>query len=86
MKWVIADLSQNLLTQSKYIYSVKEQRVDGSCFGIYPRLRYTLMGGESRYQVKIPSNQINIKNYYCTNSTLSITSMNPYFLTGFSDA
>ena len=48
------------------------------------------MGGESRYQIKIPSNQINIKNYYCSNSysnsTLSITSLNPYFITGFSEA
>jgi hypothetical protein len=72
---------QNL--QPKYRYSVKEQRVDGSCFGISPKLRCTLMGGESRYQIKILSNQINIKNYYCTNS---ITSLNPYFVTGFSDA
>ncbi len=72
------------------INSVKEQRVDGGYFGIYPKLRYTLMGGESRYQFKIPSKQINIKNYYCSNSysnsTLSITSLNPYFVTGFSDA
>jgi hypothetical protein len=39
--------------------SVKEQRVDGSCFGFFPRLRCTLMGGESRYLVKIPSKQLN---------------------------
>ncbi len=76
--------------QPKYINSVKEQRVDGSCFGISPKLRYTLMGGESRYQIKIPSKQINIKNYYCSNSysnsTLAISSLNPYFFSGFSDA
>ena len=70
--------------------SVKEQRVDGGYFGFYPKLRYTLMGGESRYKIKIPSKQINIKNYYCSNSysnsTLSKTSFNPYFVTGFSDA
>ena len=38
---------------------VKEQRVDGSCFGLIPKLRCTLMGGESRYQVKILSNKFN---------------------------
>ena len=77
-------------TQSKIVNFVKEQRVDGSCFGNSPKLRYTLMGGESRYQLKIPSNQINIKNYYCSNSysnpTLATPSLNPYFVTGFSDA
>ena len=77
-------------TQSKIVNFVKEQRVDGSCFGRRPKLRYTLMGGESRYQLKIPSNQINIKNYYCSNSysnpTLATPSLNPYFVTGFSDA
>ena len=47
---------------SKSVYikdTVKEQRVDGSCFGYIPKLRSTLMDGESRYPVKIPSNQIN---------------------------
>jgi hypothetical protein len=41
--------------------SVKEQRVDGSYLGseTIPRLRCTLMGGESRYPVKIPSKQLN---------------------------
>ena len=58
------------------IGSVKEQRVDGSCFGQSSKLRYTLMAFERKYQIKIPSKQINIKNYYCSNSysnsTLSI--------------
>jgi hypothetical protein len=46
------------------------------------------MGGESRYQVKIPYNQINKKNYYCSNSysTFAMTFLDPYFFTGFSDA
>ena len=48
------------------------------------------MGGESRYPVKIPSNQINNKNFYCSNfnsnSTLAITPLNPYLVSGFSDA
>jgi hypothetical protein len=71
---------------------VKEQRVDGSCFGLSPKLRCTLMGGESRYQVKIPSNQLNRKFYYCSNSYSNSTSvhrrtpLDPYFVTGFSDA
>ena len=52
-------------------YPVKEQRVDGSWINYKISnsiLRYTLMGGESRYPIKIPSNQIIIKkNYYCSN-------------------
>jgi len=41
--------------------TVKEQRVDGSCCmkSKFMLLRCTLMGGESRYPVKIPSKQIN---------------------------
>ena len=61
------------------IVSVKEQRVDGSYLGslYYPKLRCTLMGGESRYQFSIPSNQFliqtnkQIKNFH-TNSKLFI--------------
>lgn len=40
---------------------VKEQRVDGSYFGLAPRLRYTLMASERRYQVRILSNQLTKK-------------------------
>ena len=39
--------------------TVKEQRVDGSYFGNFPKLRCTLMGCESSYPVKIPSKQLN---------------------------
>ena len=47
------------IQRSYKIYNiVKEQRVDGSCFGREPKLRRTLMGGESRYQTNNPSNQI----------------------------
>ena len=42
-------------------HCVKEQRVDGSYLSRLDKLRYTLMGGESRYQVKIPSKQLNTK-------------------------
>ncbi len=43
------------------ILPVKEQRVDGSWFlaNKARSLRCTLMGGESRYQFKVLSNQLN---------------------------
>jgi hypothetical protein len=75
--------------------SVKEQRVDGSYFSlsIHEKLRYTLMGFERNYRIKIPSKQLNISSF----STLSyqkidkqnpsITSdthvLNPWWITGF---
>jgi hypothetical protein len=66
--------------------SVKEQRVDGSyLIKLYLiKLRYTLMGFERNYQIKIPSKQLNKRDY----STLSKTSntLNPWFITGFTDA
>jgi hypothetical protein len=78
---------------------VKEQRVDGSYFGKIPKLRCTLMGGESRYQIKILSNQLNrplhilVKASECNKYYSSISystffkfPLNPYFVTGFSDA
>lgn len=42
-------------------YPVKEQRVNGSWFlaRMARSLRCTLMGGESRYQIKNPSKQFN---------------------------
>ena len=63
---------------------VKEQRVDGSYFGLKnPKLRYTLMGGESRYLVKNPSNQLINRSF----STLNLQSkLNPWEITGFIDA
>ena len=67
--------------------SVKEQRVDGSyCIQASTKLmqlRCTLMGFERNYLVKIPTNHLNNRSF----STLSTqTKMNPWFLTGFSDA
>ena len=63
--------------------SVKEQRVDGSCFGLSPKLRCTLMDFERNYQIKIPSKQLN-KHYY---STINYSStINPWFITGLIDA
>jgi len=73
--------------------TVKEQRVDGSwCNENTLRLRCTLMGFERNYQIKIPSNQIN--TYSTNNHSLdsdysfksTINKLNPWFITGFSDA
>jgi len=64
------------------IKSVKEQRVDGSWWINPIHLRYTLMGFERNYQIKIPSKQLNIKKY----STLTYPSyVNPWFWTGLID-
>lgn len=64
--------------------TVKEQRVDGSWSSDSKLLlRCTLMGCESSYQVKIPTKQLNNRTF----STLSAQpNINPWFLTGFSDA
>ena len=69
--------------QPNNMNSVKEQRVDGGYCNKPMQLRCTLMGGESRYQIKIPSNQINTKNFSTFNSSLPI---NPWFITGLIDA
>jgi hypothetical protein len=47
------------------IFAVKEQRVDGSRY-IKSKPKYLkciLMGGESRYQIKNPSKQLNISPF-----------------------
>jgi hypothetical protein len=64
--------------------SVKEQRVDGSWLlaKMATSLRCTLMGREICYPVKILSKKSNKLNY----STLSRQKLNPWFVTGFSDA
>jgi hypothetical protein len=89
--------SNSVLLQQKTI-TVKEQRVDGSwsikAITKKMLLRYTLMGLERNYQVKIPSKQLNNIRYYSSNShsTLRVpsiytfTPLNPYFVTGFSYA
>jgi hypothetical protein len=43
--------------------SVKEQRVDGSCFGFSPKLRCTLMDRENSYQVNNLSKRLNNKQF-----------------------
>jgi len=83
------------LNPQPYEISVKEQRVDGSCFGFSPKLRCTLTGGESCYQIKTPSKQLNYRSFSTLNS-ITETELNPllplpgyeqrWFITGFSDA
>jgi hypothetical protein len=63
--------------------SVKEQRVDGSYFGKYPKLRCTLTGCESSYQLKILSKQF-INRTFSTVNTLS--NLNPFYVSGLVDA
>lgn len=61
---------------------VKEQRVDGSCFGyiLYPKLRCILTGFERSYPVKILSKHF-FNRFYSTNDI----PLNPNFVTGFTD-
>ena len=65
--------SEILSPQPKEI-SVKEQRVDGSYFGFFPKLRCTLMGFERSYQIKNPSNQLKkkIKYFSILNTNLKL--------------
>ena len=77
---------------------VKEQRVDGSCIGNstknnkFPMLRCTLKGFERSYPFRILSNQINHIRLYSTVNTYEVKPhreldlLNPYFVTGFTDA
>jgi hypothetical protein len=82
--------------------SVKEQRVDGNwcVVVILTHLRYTLLGFERNYQIKIPSKQINQKRLYSTKKTchgnnISVNNLcetneltllsKPWFVTGFAD-
>ena len=75
-------------SKSELKFSVKEQRVDGSyCIKAKSKqmqLRCTLMGFERNYQIRILSNKLNKLNF----STISDnpSQLNPYFVTGFSDA
>ena len=64
---------------------VKEQRVDGS-WGIRQiPLRYTLMGFERNYQLKIPSCHLNnTKTIYFSTFNLN-PKLNPWFLSGLID-
>jgi len=63
--------------------SEKEQRVDGSCFGYNPKLRCSLVGGETRYRIRIPSKQLNVKILSTFNYPSNV---NPWFWSGLIDA
>jgi hypothetical protein len=65
---------------------VKEQRVDGSWCNKPLYLRCTLMGFERNYQIKILSKQLNNKNYSTLSKTSLTYKLNPWFITGFSNA
>ena len=72
----------NKSIQIKNYSFVKEQRVDGS-YCTYKQnlqLRYTLKGGESYYQTKIPSKQfvIQTKNFSTNSQILSKLSSSLY--------
>ena len=85
-------------SKSVLVYStVKEQRVDGSYLNNkILRLRYTLTGCESSYQIKIPSKQLKNQRTFSTLCKLEEAQMakavniqpklNPWFVTGLSDA
>jgi len=75
--------------------TVKEQRVYGSYIGTLlssPMLRYTLLGFEKNYQIRIPSNHLSSRRLYSTvtsrvaNSQTDSCLLKPYFVTGFTDA
>ncbi len=88
-------ISQNMIEREmdncgskSAILAVKEQRVDGSWLLKKTAegkrsLRCTLMGFERNYQVKVLTNQLSNKFY---STILNNQKLNPWFITGFSDA
>ena len=75
--------------QNKIYNSVKEQRADGSWFlNINKNLRCALMGFERNYQLRIPAKQLLNRpmNFSTINTPFQISSINPWFITGFTDA
>jgi hypothetical protein len=80
---------KNKPIQNKNYNSVKEQRADGSWFlSINKNLRCALMGFERNYQLRIPAKQLLNRpmNFSTSNSPFQISSINPWFITGFTDA
>lgn len=71
---------------------VKEQRIDGSLRVMnLKRIRFILKGFERNCQIRIPFNQINMYKCYSSAtlqcaSTLNNFKINPWFITGFTDA
>ena len=83
-------ISDYLKAVSKNTVIVKEQRVNGSWYGInLSYLRCTLTGSKRNYQVKILSNQFINKRSYSTiipKPEALKSSLNPWTLVGFVDA
>jgi hypothetical protein len=76
-------------SKSDNLFSVNEQRVDGSyCSNIIEQLRCTLMGPEMGYQSGIPSNLLQNSLFSTTliSSNTINRKINPWFITGFVDA
>jgi hypothetical protein len=80
-------INENLMgnrgSKSVFNKTVKEQRVDGNWWIKPIHLRYTLMGSEKNYQIKILSKLLNNRKF----STLSPQfKMTPWFCTGLTDS
>nr|YP_010130174.1 LAGLIDADG endonuclease [Clavaria fumosa]QPZ51076.1 LAGLIDADG endonuclease [Clavaria fumosa] len=67
------------------IKSVKEQRVNGNWWikSNLSHLRYTLMGSEKNYQIKIPSKQLNKISYSTLDNKPKF--LTPWFISGLID-
>ena len=72
-------------SNSVFNNTVKEQWVDGNWCKQLLHLRCTLMGFERNYQIKILSKQLN-KNKRNFSSLVKNSKINPWFVTGFTDA
>jgi hypothetical protein len=70
-------------SKSVFNNTVKEQRVDGSYFGKYPKLRCTLTDFERNYQIKILSKQFTKRRFSTVNTLFNL---NPFYVSGLVDA
>ena len=63
-------------SKSEYLYSVKEQRVDGHRCVNLMHLRYALMGFERNYPIRILSNHlITLRKSYTSLSTTPLNNL-----------
>ena len=88
---IVANFLSYLRSGAQENIIIKEPRVDGSCINKL-MIRYTLKGFERSSQIRISSNQINQIRLYSTVSGYEVKAqreldlLNPYFVTGFTDA
>ena len=74
----------NSLTSHNQAAIVKEQRVDGSCFGgNSSRLRCTLMGFERGHHIKNLSGQLFQYSTAVSTNLSEDSVLDPWFITGF---